>query len=93
MAVTIISFSHNGNYWESAPIACTGGDVRVRVHKLGPQPVNVLASIDGEVDYLDFDEFGGDEYKSEVTIAGVPRGQYLKLRSRARIELIKVIQT
>ena len=66
--------------------------MRLRVHKLGLQPVQVMASIDGQVEYLGLDTFGGDEYKSELTIEGVPRGQFLKLRSRARFELIKVIQ-
>lgn len=89
MNVAILDFFFNGNCWESEPLECEGGDIRVRVHKSGPFPVDVMVSIDGEEEYLFQDHFGFDECKSEVTIEGVMPGQFIKLCSRSEFTLIK----
>lgn len=92
MAVKELSFQLNGNCWESAPLKCSGGDVRVRVHKKGPYPVDVLVSIDGEEDYIKCDDFGLDDLKCEVTLEGAMRGQYVKFCSRSVFTLIKYME-
>lgn len=92
MAVEKLKFSFNGSCWESEPHECIGGDIRVRVHKSGPFPVDVLVSIDGDEEYLFQDHFGIDECKSEVTIEGVMSGQFIKLCSHSEFTLIKYIE-
>ena len=92
MAVNILNFYENNGCWESAPIECSGGDVRLRVNKKGPYPVELLVSIDGEEEYLSHDDFGYDELMCEVTIEGAMPGQFIKLRSRSAFSLIKFIQ-
>ncbi len=78
--------------WVSAPVQCRGGDVRVRVHKKGPYPVNLLVSIDGEEEYIKYDDFGLDELKCEVTLEGAMRGQHVMLSSRSELLLVKIMQ-
>lgn len=92
MAVNILKFSENGIYWESEPLECAGGDIRLRVHKKGPYPVDVLVSIDGEEEFLCHDDFGYDETMCEITVEGAMPGQYIKLRSRSAFSLIKYMQ-
>ncbi len=92
MSVKSISFAKNGDTWESAPIVCGGGDMRLRVHKRGPYPVNVLVSLDGAEEYIMHDDFGLDELKSEVTIEGALRGQHIRLASRSEITLVKCLE-
>ena len=89
MGVKSIGFARNGDMWESAAVVCEGGDMRLRVHKKGPYPVNVLVSLDGVEEYIMYDDFGLDELKSEVTIEGALRGQCIKLVSRSEFTLIK----
>lgn len=93
MSVVNLSFSRNGNSWETTPLKCSGGDIRVRVHKAGPYPVEVLVSIDGEEEYLFHDDFALDEEKSEITLMGVISGLYIKLRSDSELLLVKIIET
>lgn len=78
--------------WVSTPVQCRGGDVRVRVHKKGPYPVNLLVSIDGEEEYIKYDDFGLDELKCEVTLEGAMRGQHVMLSSRSELLLVKIMQ-
>lgn len=92
MAVVNISFAKNGDAWETAPIKSLGGDIRVRVHKAGPYPVEVLVSIDGVEEYLFHDDFGLDEKKCEITLLGVMTGQHIKLCSRSEFELVKIME-
>ena len=92
MAVVNLSFAKNGEVWETVPIRSLGGDIRVRVHKAGPYPVEVFASIDGEEEYLFHDDFGIDEEKSEITLLGVLSGLYIKLRCRSELELVKILE-
>ncbi len=92
MAVKILKFSHNGCCWESEALKSSGGDMRIRVHKKGPYPVNVLVSIDGEEEFLKYDDFGLDSLKSEVTLEGVMKGQFIKLSSRSEFVLIKYME-
>ncbi|MBQ8450064.1 MAG: hypothetical protein IJY64_04005 [Bacteroidaceae bacterium] len=92
MAVSKLNYSFNGECWESEPIECIGGDIRVRVHKKGPFPVDVMVSIDGEEEYLFQDHFGLDECKSEITIEGVIPGQFIKLCSHSEFTLIKYLE-
>lgn len=66
--------------------------MRIRVHKKGPYPVNVLVSIDGEEEFLKYDDFGLDSLKSEVTLEGVMKGQFIKLSSRSEFVLIKYME-
>lgn len=91
MGVISISFVKNGDVWESAPIVCTGGNMRLRVHKRGPYPVNVLVSLDGVEEYIKHDDFGLDELKSEVTVEGAVCGQHIKLVSRSEFTLLKCL--
>ena len=44
MSVKSIAFEKCGDVWESLPLVCRGGDMRLRVHKKGPYPVDVLVS-------------------------------------------------
>ena len=71
---------------------CRGGDIRLRVHKCGPYPVNVMVSIDGDEEYLKYDDFGLDELKCEVTIEGAMRGQRIRLASRSEFTLLKCME-
>ncbi|MBR5334750.1 MAG: hypothetical protein IKV23_00585 [Bacteroidaceae bacterium] len=92
MAARILNYNENAGCWESDPLECKGGDVRLRVHKAGPYPVDVMVSIDGDEEYLRHDDFGYDELMCEVTIEGAMPGQFIKLRSRSAFSLIKYIQ-
>ena len=92
MATKILDYYENAGYWESEPLVCNGGDIRLRVHKAGPYPVDVMVSIDGNEEYLRHDDFGYDELMCEVTVEGAMLGQYIKLRSRSAFSLIKYIQ-
>jgi hypothetical protein len=92
MAVVNLVFSKNGDLWETLPINSRGGDIRVRVHKSGPYPVEVLVSIDGVEEYLFHDDFGLDEEKCEVTLMGVMAGQHIKLSCRSEFTLVKVME-
>ncbi len=92
MAVNSLNFSLNGNYWESETLKCSGGDLRVRVHKKGPCPVDLLVSIDGVEEYIKYDDFGLDDLKSEVTIERLMTGQFIKFRSRSEFTLIKYME-
>ena len=92
MVVRSISFEKNGDMWKSAPLVCRGGDIRLRVHKCGPYPVNVMVSIDGDEEYLKYDDFGLDELKCEVTIEGAMRGQHIRLASRSEFTLLKCME-
>lgn len=93
MAVVNISFVKNGEQWETVPIKSLGGDIRVRVHKAGPYPVEVFASIDGVEEYLFHDDFGMDENKCEITMLGVMSGLYIKLCCRSEFELVKILES
>ena len=92
MAVKCLEISYNGNYWETTPLGCLGGDVRVRVHKKGPFPVNLLVSIDGKEEYIKYDDFGIDVPKCEVTLEGVMQGQCVKFASRSELTLVKYME-
>ena len=92
MAVVNISFEENDNIWETGPIKSIGGDIRVRIHKAGPYPVEVFVSIDGVEEYLFHDDFGVDEKKCEITLLGVMPGQHIKLCSRSKFELVKILE-
>lgn len=92
MAVVNISFSKNDAVWETVPIKSIGGDIRVRVHKEGPYPVEVHVSIDGVEEYLFHDDFGIDEDKCEITLIGVMTGQYIKLCCRSELKLVKILE-
>lgn len=92
MAVNNLNYYENQGYWVSEPLVCKGGDIRLRVHKKGPYPVDVLVSIDGNEEYLHHDDFGYDELMSEVTIEGAMPGQYIRLRSKSAFSLIKYLQ-
>ena len=92
MAAVCLEFVQKGGFWESVPLVCKGGDVRVRVHKKGPYPVDVLVSIDGEEEYLFHDDFGMDDEKIEITMLGVMAGQHLKLVCRSEFTLVKVLE-
>ena len=92
MGVKSIAFVKCGDVWESLPLVCRGGDMRLRVHKKGPYPVDVLVSLDGEEEYIKYDDFGLDELKCEVTLEGAMRGQHLKLSSRSELTLLKCLE-
>lgn len=92
MAANSLNIAFNGCCWESEALCCSGGDVRVRVHKKGPYPVNILVSIDGEEDYIKHDDFGLDSLKNEITIEGAMRGQYIKFSSKSELLLIKYME-
>lgn len=92
MSVSKLNYTQNGSYWETEPLKCLGGDVRLRVHKNGPYPVDLLVSIDGEEEYLRHDDFGFDERMCEITLEGVIPGQFLKLRSRSEFSLVKYLE-
>ncbi len=92
MEVVNISFGKNGAVWETVPIISTGGDIRVRVHKAGPYPVEVFVSIDGVEEYLFHDDFGIDENKCEITLLGVMPGQHIKLCCNSELELVKILE-
>lgn len=92
MAIVNVEFSKNGNCWETVPYKASGGDIRVRVHKAEPYPVEVLVSIDGVEEYLRHDDFGMDALKCEVTMQGVIPGLYIKLRSRGEFTLVKYLE-
>ncbi len=87
-----IGFTKSNDYWVSEPLMCSGGDVRVRVHKKGPYPVEVLVSIDGAEEYIKYDDFGLDELRSEITLEGAMCGQFVKFASRSEITLIKTLE-
>ena len=44
MGVETIALVKCGDMWETQPVVCRGGDIRVRVHKKGPYPVNLMVS-------------------------------------------------
>ncbi len=92
MVVKKLEVVKNGYLWESQPVQCVGGDIRVRLHKEGLYPVDILVSIDGEEEYLRHDDFGLDEYKCEITIEGVLPGQFIKFASRSEISLLKILE-
>ena len=92
MAVVNISFAKSGDAWETVPIKSQGGDIRVRVHKKGPYPVEVFVSIDGVEEYLFHDNFGMDEEKCEITFLGVMGDLYIKLRCSSEFELVKILE-
>ncbi len=92
MSVKSIGFIKVADVWESYPIMCKGGDVRVRVHKRGPYPVDVLVSIDGVEEYIKYDDFGFDRQKCEITLEGAMRGQFVKFASRSEFTLIKYLE-
>ena len=92
MAVINLAYEKRGNVWETEPIVSRGGDIRVRVHKSGAYPVEVLVSIDGEEEYLFHDDFGLDEDKCEVTLLGVMAGQHIKLSCRSEFTLVKIME-
>lgn len=92
MAVKRLEIVKNGYLWESTPFKSSGGDIRVRVHKEGLYPVEILVSIDGEEEYLRHEDFGLDEYKCEITIEGAMAGQYIKFSSRSEITLLKILE-
>lgn len=92
MAAVCLEFVQKGGCWESVPLVCKGGDVRVRVHKKGPYPVDVLVSIDGEEEFIKYDDFGLDELKSEVTLEGAMAGQNVVFRSRSEFTLVKFME-
>lgn len=92
MSVITLSFAKNGEMWETAPIVSQGGDIRVRIHKSGPYPVEVRVSIDGVEEYLFHDDFGLDEDKCEITFLGVMSGQHIKLCSRSEFTLVKIME-
>ncbi len=93
MSVVNVSFAKNGNRWETLPIVGKGGDIRVRVHKSGPCPVEVYVSIDGVEEYLFHDDFGMDDEKCEITLLGVMSGQHVKLLCRSEFTLVKVMES
>lgn len=92
MAVKTLNCSFNGSRWETEPLKCLGGDVRLRVHKSGPFPVNLLVSIDGVEEYIKYDDFGFDLPKCEITLEGVMAGQFIKLSSRSELTLVKYME-
>lgn len=92
MALMNLAFVKCGDVWESEPLRCRGGDVRVRVHKKGPYPVDVLVSIDGVEEYIKHDDFGFDELKCEITMEGALRGQYVKFSTRSEPLLFKCLE-
>lgn len=92
MSVLNLNFAKYENYWETEPLKCVGGDVRVRIHKNGPYPIDVMVSIDGCEEYLCHDYFGFDERMSEITLEGVMPGQYLKFRSRSEFIVVKYLE-
>lgn len=92
MFLRTLSFTKAGDAWESEPLVCRGGDIRVRVHKRGPYPVDVLVSIDGEEEYIKYDDFGFDELKCEITVEGAMRGQHLKFATRSEPLLFKCLE-
>ena len=93
MSLKNIQYEKTENRWITEPIIGGGGDIRVRVHKTGPVPVEVLVSIDGEEEYIFHDDFGADEKKCEVTMIGVMKGQCMKLQSRSEFTLVKVMES
>lgn len=92
MATETIGLVKTNDMWETVPVVCRGGDMRVRVHKKGPYPVNLMVSIDGIEGYIKYDDFGLDELKCEVTLEGAMRGQYVKFSSRSELMLVKTLQ-
>lgn len=92
MSVLNLEFKHTGCYWETEPLECAGGDIRLRVHKNGPYPVDIMVSIDGKEEYLRHDDFGFDENMCEITLEGVMPGQFLKFRSRSEFLLVKYLE-
>ncbi len=93
MSAENVSFAKNGTRWETVPIVGKGGDMRVRVHKCGPYPVEVHVSIDGVEEYLFHDDFAMDDEKCEITLLGVMEGQHLKLVCRSEFTLVKILET
>lgn len=93
MSVINLSYTNDGEIWETVPIKSIGGDIRIRVHKCGPYPVEVLVSIDGVEEYLFHDDFGMNEEKCEVTLGGVMSRLYIKLRSRSEFTLVKIMES
>ena len=91
MGVKGLAFAKNADIWESVPLVCGGGDIRLRVHKCGPYPVDVLVSLDGVEEYIKYDDFGLDELKCEVTIEGAMCGQHIKFASRSEFTLLKYL--
>ena len=43
MVVKKLEVVKNGYLWESQPVQCVGGDIRVRLHKEGLYPVDMSA--------------------------------------------------
>lgn len=91
MSVINLTFSKNGTFFETEPLRSPGGDIRVRVHKNGPYPVELLVSIDGELEYLRYDDFGFEERSCEITLEGVMPGQYIRFRSRSELTLVRCL--
>lgn len=92
MAVSELKFNKNGSFWQTEPLCCKGGDIRLRVHKNGPYPVDIMVSIDNREEYLRHDDFGFDERMCEVTLEGVMPEQYISLRSRSEFTLVKYME-
>ena len=65
----------------------TGGHLLSLLHREGLQ-----VSIDGDEEYLKYDDFGLDELKCEVTIEGAMRGQRIRLASRSEFTLLKCME-
>ena len=93
MAVHNIEFTKDSDYWVTDPIICKGGDMRVRVHKKGPYPVNVLVSIDGEEEYIKHEDFGLESSKCEVTLGHNLPGQHMRFSSRSELLLVKYLES
>lgn len=92
MSVQNLNFSRGTDYWITDPLVCQGSNVRFRVHKKGPYPVDVLVSIDGVEEYVKQEEFGLERLKSEYTSCGNMPGVHLKLSSRSELSLVKYLE-
>ena len=92
MPVKNVAFSKSADYWVTEPIVCKGGDMRVRVHKKGPYPVDVLVSIDCEEEYIKYDDFGLECTKCEVTLGRNIPQQCVKFSSRSELTLVKYLE-
>lgn len=91
MSVHNVELLYNGSFWETEPFECPGGDVRVRLHKEGLHPVELLVSIDGELEYLPYDILGDGERLCELTLEGVMPGQFIKFRSCCKLKLVRLL--
>ena len=92
MSVKNVSFSKSADYWITEPIVCNGGDMRVRVHKKGPYPVDVLVSIDGVEEYVKYDDFGLETLKCDANLGRNLPGQHIRLSSRSELTLVKYLE-